>query len=1288
MADHQNETGGIEKLKDSETYQLWKYQLDIHIKSKGLYGILDGTTTEPAETASEKDKKEWMKSEATVLKCITQTSDKKVILHIMGCKSAKEAYEKLKTLFERDTDQQKCSLMEKLYNFQFSASESVSDNIAEIDNIAFRLRALGEEISESMIMARVLSVLPEEYKHFRTAWESTTKAEKTLENMVARLTTEETNLKAAEGNSEVAFKVKTNQSTSRQHAASGSGTKNVKCFACNEIGHIARYCKKNKNSCSICKKTNHNEKNCFYRKNKDENSRNVSFLSFLVGDNKNKGTGWIVDSGASTHMTNDRKVLENVNKKVTPFTVANDTVMTSKEVGNVKAENCNLNEVAFVPELLSNLLSVNRVTQNGGTVIFDKNEVVIKYEDQEVLKGEKNNNGLYTVNLKTGKNACYSVVDWHQKLGHLGLQNMKKLKEISNGMNFNHQDGDLKCEVCIKAKHVRTPFSGELPQATRVNEIIHTDVCAIDTYSYNNKRYFITLLDDYSHYCEVYVMSRKSESAQIVKDFVNRIENLHGQKVVTIKSDNGGEYIALKNWCLKKGIRQDFSAAYSPANNGKAERLNRTLCEKTRALLFDSKVDKQLWPEALQVAAYVTNRSPTVSRSVTPIELWTGKRPDLKNLRTFGSIAYAKKLRNVKKLDERSTKMIFVGYSTSGYRLWDGDKICISRDVTFLPPSGEKSIENDEKVVNLDLGDDFSENGDTVDDLLSENDSSRVESSSVQTPSSSDANTSVTESGGSPEDDVDWVNRLRPRGQLQQPDFENHITDLTNLTDYLDGNTVLLTFAEATSNRDKEEWLRAIDEEKKAITVNNTWKYVDRAEAKGRKILSSRWVFRIKDDGKYRARLCARGFEQVEGLDFTETYSPVVNFTALRTLCAIAAAKNFACKTFDVKTAFLNGTIDEDIYMEIPDGFEKKSGKVCKLLKSLYGLRQAPIRWNITFKQALHKLGLKSLKNDPCIFKNESNTIYLAIHVDDGILFGKNENELSTLLEGLKEFFQLTSGDTKIFLGITLKFENGIHMSQKMYALEILKRFHMLDCKAVDTPICKPNDSNEDENLCHEKLNFPYREAVGSLLYLSAKTRPDLSFAVGFESRSQENPSQSDVMNVKRTLRYLKGTTDKGILFKPNGDLNTLIVYSDSDYASDKSRKSTSGYVCFLNGAPIAWYSRRQSIISLSSTEAEFIAAAESVKEVLYLKSLLEELIGNVRVVLNVDNNSAICIIKNGTFNKRSKHIDVRFHFIHDVFERKLFEIQYCPSEQQVADILTKPLLSVKFNRLSPRLIV
>lgn len=365
---------------------------------------------------------------------------------------------------------------------------------------------------------------------------------------------------------------------------------------------------------------------------------------------------------------------------------------------------------------------------------------------------------------------------------------------------------------------------------------------------------------------------------------------------------------------------------------------------------------------------------------------------------------------------------------------------------------------------------------------------------------------------------------------------------------------------------------------------------------------------------------------------------------------------------------------------------KKDKNKICRLNRPLYGLKQAPLCWNKKLTKTLEKYGLIQLQTEQCVFKNKSGSLYLGIYVDDGIIIGKNDQEIDKVLIELSNNFEITVvNDPKTFVGLEIdKTEDGIFLHQTSYAERVLDRFNMSDTKGADTPMISGQDKLKHNA---KDLKFPYRQAVGSLLYLSNKTRPDLAYAVGFESRNLENPSHEDIVRVKRTLKYLQATKSYGIHYAYNGKIG-IDAYSDSDFAGClATRRSTTGYVLFIDRTPVAWCSRRQDIVALSTAEAEYIAAAECGKEIIYVKSLINEMLNiDVDAVLHVDNQSAINMLKSGQIRKRSKHIDVRFHFISEKIRNKIFSIKYCPTQNQVADIFTKPLKRNLFERHTDKL--
>lgn len=388
---------------------------------------------------------------------------------------------------------------------------------------------------------------------------------------------------------------------------------------------------------------------------------------------------------------------------------------------------------------------------------------------------------------------------------------------------------------------------------------------------------------------------------------------------------------------------------------------------------------------------------------------------------------------------------------------------------------------------------------------------------------------------------------------------------------------------------------------------------------------------------------------------------------------------------FDIKIAFLNGELDEMIYMKQPPGYQDGTDRVCKLNRSLYGLKQSPRCWNKKFKDCLNKYGLKNSDADPCLFYSTANghKIILALYVDDGLVAAETDGDLKRFITDLKSQFSVTVSSASHFLGlqITQLPDGSIAVSQENYIKKILHRFNMHECNAVATPIDKLNADQESTVELDGKV--PYREAVGSLMFLAVATRPDIVFAVSVAAQALNMPFKADWEKVKRIFRYLKGTCDIGIVYG-SAHQKELTAYSDADFAGDvTTRKSTSGAVCLFMGGPVSWLSRRQKSIALSTTEAEIIAASEASKEVIWLTRLFTEIAELASVpTLLVDNMSAIKLVKNPVFHKRTKHIEVRHYFIREKVDEGQLTVEHVPSELQLADILTKPLYREKFTQL------
>ncbi|GJU89302.1 putative ribonuclease H-like domain-containing protein [Tanacetum coccineum] len=477
-----------------------------------------------------------------------------------------------------------------------------------------------------------------------------------------------------------------------------------------------------------------------------------------------------------------------------------------------------------------------------------------------------------------------------------------------------------------------------------------------------------------------------------------------------------------------------------------------------------------------------------------------------------------------------------------------------------------------------------------------------------------------------------------------------------------------------------ESWVDAMQEELLQFKIQKVWILVDLPYEK--KAIGTKWVYRNKKDERgvvvrNKARLVAQGHRQEEGIDYDEVFAPVARIEAIRIFLAFASYMGFIVYQMDGKSTFLYGKIDEEVYVSQPPGFidPKYPKKVYKVVKALYGLHQAPRAWYATLSTFLLKNGYRRGTIDKTLFikKDKHDIILVQVYVDD-IIFGSTKKSWCDEFEALmKSRFQMSSmGELTFFLGLQVKQkEDGIFISQDKYVAEILKKFDFVSVKTASTPIETQKPLVKDEEASDVDVHL-YRSMIGSLMYLTA-SRPDIMFAVCACSRFQVTPKTSHLSAVKRIFRYLKGKPKLGLWY-PRVSSFDLEAYSDSDYAgANLDRKSTTGGCQFLGRRLISWQCKKQTIVATSTTEAEYVAAANCCGQVLWIQNqMLDYGFNFMNTKIYIDNESTICIVKNPVFHSKTKHIAIRHHFIRDAYEKKLIQVLKIHTDDNVADLLTK----------------
>ncbi|GJZ42236.1 putative ribonuclease H-like domain-containing protein [Tanacetum coccineum] len=487
-----------------------------------------------------------------------------------------------------------------------------------------------------------------------------------------------------------------------------------------------------------------------------------------------------------------------------------------------------------------------------------------------------------------------------------------------------------------------------------------------------------------------------------------------------------------------------------------------------------------------------------------------------------------------------------------------------------------------------------------------------------------------------------------------------------------------------------ESWVEAMQEELLQFKLQKVWILVDLPS--GKKAIGTKWVFKNKRDErsivvKNKARLVAQGFRQEEGIDYDEVFAPVARIEAIRLFLAFASYMGFTVYQMDVKSAFLYGTIEEEVYVHQPPGFVDPAhpNKVYKVIKALYGLHQAPRAWYETLSSFLMENGFRRGTIDKTLFikKNKSDIMLVQVYVDD-IIFGSTKKSMCTEFEDcMHKRFQMSSmGELTFFLGLQVKQQpDGIFISQDKYVADILKKFDFWSIRTATTPIESNKPLVKDEDGEDVDVHV-YRSMIGSLMYLTA-SRPDIMFAVCACARFQVTPKASHLNAVKRIFRYLKHQPKLGLWY-PRDSPFELEAFSDSDYGgASLDRKSTTGGCQFLGRRLISWQCKKQTIVANSTTEAEYVAAANCCGQVLWIQNQMMDYGFNfMNTRIHIDNESTISVIKNPVAHSRTKHIEIRFHFIRDCYEKRLIEVIKIHTDSNVADLLTKGFDVTRFNFL------
>ncbi|KAK2390516.1 putative mitochondrial protein [Trifolium repens] len=1042
---------------------------------------------------------------------------------------------------------------------------------------------------------------------------------------------------------------------------------------------------------------------------------------------------WIVDSGASDHICSSMKFFSSYTSiKPIIVRLPNGNSSIARYSGTVEfSPSFLVKQVLFVPDFHLNLISVPKLCiDNMYNVSFNDDQCLIQERKNSRMIGlGKLVEGLYYLTVDKAPIIASSQTQaqsssfipkaavWHFKFGHLSHN---RLLELNKSFPFVKVDSNSACDICHYARHRKSKFTLSTNRASACYELFHFDIWGpLAVSSIHSHRYFLTAVDDYSRFTWVILCKTKSEIPYLVQKFIVMIENQYNCHVKTVRTDNGPEF-ALHDFYASKGIQHQTSCVETPQQNGRVERKHQHILNVGRALLFQSKLPKHFWSYAILQAVYIINRIPSpLLNNKSPYSLCHNKDPDLTELKVFGCLCYASTIQNHRtKLDTRSRKSVYLGIKqgVKGAVLYDlnSRNIFVSRNVTFheqiLPYQSSDSkfhwkYYTDPDHSQADLS---AETVTYIDDDLDHSTTPTSPLNSDSTPNSdsilnSESNSNhisdpVLHSETNPDTTTPNITRKSSRVTHRPTHLSDYVCNLSAATNKPSSTGILYhishyhscsnlsvdhsKFALSLSADDEPAsyqqasqhdcWVKAMNNELDALRQNKTWIFVDAPPHV--KPIGSRWVYKIKHkaDGtieRYQARLVAKGYNQIEGIDFFETFSHVAKITTVRTLIALAAMNSWHLHQLDVNNAFLHGDLHEDVYMTIPQGVHhSKPNQVCKLLKSLYGTR-------------ISDHSLFTLKHD--------NTFTaLLVYVDDIILAGNSLDEFQRIKKLLDSEFKIKDlGQLKYFLGIEVAHSKiGVTICQRKYCLDLLHDTGLLGAKPAKTPFDNSVKLHQDDTPPYEDI-AGYRRLVGKLLYLTT-TRPDIAFVTQQLSQFLSTPTQTHYDTACRVVRYLKGSPGRGLLFRRDAQLQ-LLGFTDADWAGClDSRRSTSGYCFFLGSSLISWRAKKQHTVSRSSSEAEYRALSFASCELQWLVYLLTDL--NVQCakppVLYCDNQSALHIAANPVFHERTKHLEIDCHFVREKLQQGVFKLLPIHTKSQLADFFTKALPPKAFSSFITKL--
>jgi len=1097
--------------------------------------------------------------------------------------------------------------------------------------------------------------------------------------------------------------------------------RNVKCFKCGKTGHYQSECRSNDNrssnrpKCKHCGRKGHTEDKCWKKHGRPGSERQHNsdpiesyFIGNVLGDQQKAychevNTGWLLDSGATTHVTKTEENLQNPYVHVDNLVMGSGAKVPITKAGSVPVDENSkvvLKQVKVAKNFTKDIMSLPMLLDDGFHITEGNKEIIALQKGNVKMTARRGRDSLYYVKKTGGSNEqqvmattstgyeC-TLEQAHKLLAHADLKSVKATAK-ARGWKLTTHTMPL-CGACALAKARNKSVTKQLaPKAEKAGERLFIDLSGPYTNNQSIAKYWLLVVDDMSGMAWTTFLQTKNQAAKKIEAHLRQLR-AGGKPPKYIRTDNGSELVkSIKDLSTRLNFKVETTAPYTPQQNGRVERVFPTIFTRAHAMMLDAKLTPdaktKLWPEFVATSTVLYNNIKRAGRDKTNQEMYHGVtniQGIMNNLVIPGSVAYVKEPDKTRKLQEKSFKCIVLGYAPNHprdtYRLYNPKTkaVIVSRNVTFSSyHGGIKPQDGLERVIE-------------VDDDPEESDNENESEEPVDDESDNEPESEKQKQQGRVQSELAKLHTS------YNPTMEEHKVEIIMTTTLQSDPGTPKHYKDIYTSADPTGWDAAAQRELNSIVERKVFgKHLDDLPV-GAHALETRWVFKEKDNGLKKARLVVKGYNQIPGVDYTETFSPVASQSTILLVLAFSLyqrqmKRQWDIHVIDVETAFLNGDLDEKIYIAKPEGY-KSNSKFIKLEKALYGLVQAPLQFFKCCKEVLltEQEGCSQSKVDPCLFMvREDNriTALVVLYVDDCCLCGEPKT-VQRIKDTFREAFTIKDlGPIKKYLGVKYEVtQDGIKINMNDYFKELIKDFEhdWGQVKEKPTPGINIARTESPEAVTKEQ-HEAYRSYVGRIMFGVQKGFPSGSSAIRSLCEKLGSPSQSDWKKLTNLIGYLK--VYEPITITVPTEL-TPEVYVDAGYAPEPDRLSITGMMVTVGGSLIGWRSSKQTGITLSSTEAEYVALATGGTEVRFLNTLLAEVDDKwkerPRAKLYEDNQATIFLSKHQQLSQRTKHIDIKTRFINEMVENKEVDVEYVKTEDNVADIASKVTTTAVYKRLN-----